>query len=65
VSSFPALTYDEMEGLVTGHLRSRGTITLAEARDLLGTSRKYAQALMEHLDARGVTRRSGDERTLK
>ncbi len=62
---FTASAYDEMEGLVTGYLKSRGKITLAEARDLLGTSRKYAQALMEHLDARGVTRRTGDERMLK
>ena len=29
-----------------------GSITLARARDELGTSRKYAQAYLEHLDAR-------------
>ena len=45
--------------------RTRGAITLADVRDLLGTSRKYAQALLEELDARRVTRRVGDERQLR
>jgi selenocysteine-specific elongation factor len=40
-------------------------ITLAEVRDLLGTSRKYAQALLEHLDAIGTTMREGDTRKLR
>jgi selenocysteine-specific elongation factor len=30
-------------------------------RDELGTSRKYAQALLEHLDAARVTRRRPDD----
>ena len=45
--------------------RSNGAITLADVRDLLDTSRKYAQALLEELDARRVTRRVGDERMLR
>ena len=40
-------------------------ITLAEVRDLLSTSRKYAQALLEHLDSIGVMIRDGDYRKLK
>ncbi len=40
-------------------------ITLAEVRDLMKTSRKYAEALLEHLDAIGVTIRDGDYRRLK
>lgn len=40
-------------------------ITLAEVRDELNTSRKYAQALLEHLDAIGTTVRDGDFRKLK
>jgi selenocysteine-specific elongation factor len=32
-----------------------GSITLARARDELGTSRKYAQAYLEHLDAEHIT----------
>ena len=36
--------------------------TAARAREALGTSRKYAIPLLEHLDATGVTRRRGDLR---
>ena len=46
-------------------LRSEGEITLAQVRDLLGTSRKYAQAFLEDLDQRRVTRRVGDARVLR
>ena len=37
-----------------------GAVTLAQLRDELGTSRKFAQALLEHLDATKVTVRRGD-----
>lgn len=37
-------------------------ITLSALREGLGTSRKYAVPLAEHLDRTGVTRRSGDLR---
>ena len=57
-------TYDEMVQRIRDHIRQQGSITLAQARDLFNTSRKYVQALLEHLDAEGVTRRVGDERTL-
>lgn len=46
-------------------LERDGTITLAQARDELSTSRKYAQAYLEHLDAERVTLRRGDERVLR
>ena len=42
-----------------------GRVTLAQVRDRLGISRKFAQGLLEALDARGVTRRVGDERILR
>jgi selenocysteine-specific elongation factor len=45
--------------------RSGGSITLATLRDELGTSRKFAQALLEHLDAERVTIRRGDEHFLR
>jgi hypothetical protein len=32
---------------------------------MFGTSRRYAQAFLEHLDARHVTRRVGDTRVLR
>jgi selenocysteine-specific elongation factor len=54
--------YEEMVGKILVQLTVNGKITLAEVRDMFQTSRKYAQALMEHLDAEKVTRRVGDER---
>jgi len=56
------------------HVRARveeiagreGAVTLARLRDELGTSRRYAQALLEHLDAERVTlRRPDDTRVLR
>ena len=44
--------------------RSEGEISLAGFRDLLGTSRRYAQAWLEYSDAAGVTSRTGDVRVL-
>jgi selenocysteine-specific elongation factor len=42
-----------------------GSITIAQLRDGLGTSRKYAQALLEHLDAERVTIRRGDAHVVR
>ena len=61
---FSASAYNEMVEKVTSHIKSNGKVTLAEVRDLFITSRKYAQALMEHLDEKKITRRVGDERVL-
>jgi selenocysteine-specific elongation factor len=49
---------------IIGLIRSRGSLTVAEARDALGTSRKYALALLEHLDGQRITHRIGDSRVL-
>jgi selenocysteine-specific elongation factor len=40
-------------------------LTLAEARDILGVSRRNAQAILEALDRRAVTIRVGDGRLLR
>jgi selenocysteine-specific elongation factor len=61
---FATSTYNEMVERVTAHLKAQGKITLAEVRDMFKTSRKYAQALLEHLDGKKITRRVGDERVL-
>jgi len=53
------------EGIVTEHIRSRGSITVAELRDRLAVSRKYALALLEHFDDAGLTRRDGDKHVLR
>jgi selenocysteine-specific elongation factor len=39
-----------------------GSLTLAQFRDHFGSSRKYAQAVLEHFDQQRVTRRVGDTR---
>jgi selenocysteine-specific elongation factor len=58
-------TYEEMTARVRAYIEREGNITLAQARDMLETSRKYGQALLEHLDGVGVTRRVGDVRVLR
>jgi selenocysteine-specific elongation factor len=54
-----------MVDAITTHLRAHSTITLAEVRDHFQTSRKYAQAVLEEMDARRITRRAGDARVLR
>ena len=43
-------------------IAEEGSITLARLRDELGTSRKFAEALLEHLDQARVTKRLPDDR---
>ena len=62
---FRKADYEAMVARVRAAIGQKGQISLAEVRDLFGTSRKYAQALLEHLDATGITRREGDYRKLK
>ena len=61
--AYPAATYRAMVARVVEALGA-GPVTVASVRDMLGVSRRYALALLEHLDMQRVTRRSGDERTL-
>jgi len=61
---FSVAAYDEMVARVTSHIKTHNKVSLAEVRDLFQTSRKYAQAFLEHLDGEKVTRRVGDERVL-
>jgi selenocysteine-specific elongation factor len=42
-----------------------GAITIGQLRDRLGTSRKFAQALLEHLDSERVTIRRADEHVVR
>ena len=57
--------FDLMVGEIRKTIKKNEKITLAEVRDMFKTSRKYAQALLEHLDATGITLRDGDFRKLK
>jgi selenocysteine-specific elongation factor len=54
----------EMRRRVRDRLAAGPGLTVAEIRDLLGTTRKYAVPLCEYLDRVGVTRRDGDLRQL-
>lgn len=47
------------------YLKTHGEITAATFRDLLGASRKFAIALLDHFDHSGVTTRVGDVRRLR
>jgi len=60
-----AAAYAEARAAVVAECEAAGRITLARLRDLLDTSRRTAQLLLERLDADGVTRRIGDERVLR
>jgi selenocysteine-specific elongation factor len=57
-------TYEEMIERITTRLRAEGEITVAQVRDMFDTTRKYALALMEHLDSVGLTYREGNARRL-
>jgi len=57
-------TCDAASAAIVAYLRAHGKITAAEARDLLGGTRKYILPLLEYMDAQKITRRMGDERVL-
>ena len=54
-----------IHGAVEEFIDKNGRMTMAEFRDLIGTSRKYAVPLLEWFDSRGITVRSGDYRMLR
>ncbi|HTI14053.1 MAG TPA: selenocysteine-specific translation elongation factor [Dictyobacter sp.] len=56
--------YIEILQKLVQYLRDHGSITASEARDAIGTTRKYIVPLLEHMDALRITRRQGDERIL-
>jgi len=53
---------DVVRDQVVAIVHAEGAVTLGRLRDELGTSRKFAQALLEHLDAARVTLRLVDDR---
>ncbi|MBN1454479.1 MAG: selenocysteine-specific translation elongation factor [Anaerolineales bacterium] len=57
--------YDQMVAKVRAFIGEKGQMTVADARDLFDSSRKYMLALLEHLDATSVTIRDGDFRKLR
>ena len=59
-----AEAFEAARETVVATLRASGSATLAELRDALGTNRRAAQAILETMDRRHVTRREGDGRVL-
>jgi len=53
-----------MRRLIVSRLQTGPGATVAEIRDLLNTTRKFAVPLCEYLDRVGITRREGDLRVL-
>jgi selenocysteine-specific elongation factor len=62
---FRNVDYDNLVERVIRHFDREDTLTAAQLRDQLNTSRRYVLALLEHLDAQGITLREGDARKLR
>ena len=62
---FRKKVYDEMIEKTRNLIAQKGQATLSEIRDMLNTTRKYAQALLEHMDSISLTIRDGDFRKLR
>ncbi len=62
---FTTEAYQRMVSMVTAKINEAGKVTVAEVRDMFGTSRKYVLALLEYMDQQRVTRRVGDDRVLR
>jgi selenocysteine-specific elongation factor len=64
-SAIGPAAYASARDALVAECETNGSITLARFRDLLGTSRRPAQLLLERFDADGLTRRVGDARVLR
>jgi selenocysteine-specific elongation factor len=58
-------SFGKARAAVVDYLRLRKAITIAELKDILRVSRKYACAVLEYLDKIQMTRRSVDKHVLK
>ncbi len=59
-----AAVESDLRQRVQQRLAGGRTMTVSQIRDVLGTSRKFAVPICEYLDRIGLTRRTGDLRTL-
>jgi len=62
---FRASDFEQAVEDVKQRIKSLGPVSLADMRDQWGTSRRYVQALLEAMDAKGVTEWDGESRRLK
>ncbi|MDE2635950.1 MAG: selenocysteine-specific translation elongation factor [Chloroflexota bacterium] len=60
--AFAADSYDQLVAEIRNHISEFGEIDAKTLRDKFGASRKYAIAVLEHLDSLGITQRVGDVR---
>lgn len=56
--------FDHMKHWVVSYIKENDGITLSQFRDQFMTSRKYALAFLEYLDAHSITQRVGDVRKM-
>ena len=63
--AFGSEPFAEIRRQVLARLHDVESINVAEVRDMLQTTRKYALALMEYFDQQRLTRRVGDTRVLR
>lgn len=52
--------YDRILDIARTHFETSDSLTLAQLRDLLNTSRKYSQAIIEYFDKIHITKKDGD-----
>ena len=62
--AFARDSYDQARKQIADAIGAEGPLTTSRIREILGTSRKYAVPLLEHLDAIGFTKRREDVRVL-
>ena len=62
---FDPVALETLTARIVAMCERDGEATIAGVRDELDTTRRYAQALLEYLDTRRVTRRQGDAHVLR
>ena len=60
-----AEAFAQMKSRIAETLRMRGSATVSELRQVLGTTRRIVVPLLERCDRDGLTKRQGDRRTLR
>jgi selenocysteine-specific elongation factor len=63
--AFAAEAFEQAAADAADLVMSGRDLTIASFRDRLGISRRHSQALLEAMDAAGITRRVGDRRLLR
>ncbi|MHB1016718.1 MAG: selenocysteine-specific translation elongation factor [Coriobacteriia bacterium] len=61
---FDAAAVEEARAKIVAHLKEHGTILAKDARDLVGSSRKFILPLLEYFDQQGITKRDVEIRML-